>query len=219
MGLQENRPSYTFVCGVCLKVIHGKRNTIHLGISAHVNMEIRKELRVYDNRERRWVPKDNPDDMEGYYTTGEHFVKVIKEKKLARAKIKQEAHQEIERLCSKDPQIGDPVVVNKPSSKYRGYAAFVYGVSKGRVVQVQLKRAPGKGERRYITMGSHELEFMHRLEDHPCLKPGRCQCWTCGDRCTDNPCEDCEGTDDDLTKGCEKWEPRLSWLEGGQDHE
>ena len=44
--LQKNRRSKTWVCGVCGKVIHGTRNTIHLGVLSHIDSEWRKKLRM-----------------------------------------------------------------------------------------------------------------------------------------------------------------------------
>ncbi len=43
--LGEHRPDYTFTCGICGKEIHGKINTIHLGIGRHIRAEYRKGLR------------------------------------------------------------------------------------------------------------------------------------------------------------------------------
>lgn len=44
--LQEHRQPCVWVCGVCGKVIHGTRNTIHLGVLSHVDSEWRKKLRT-----------------------------------------------------------------------------------------------------------------------------------------------------------------------------
>jgi len=44
--LGEHRVDYTFTCGICGKVIHGKCNTVHLGIQSHVKAEYRKGLRL-----------------------------------------------------------------------------------------------------------------------------------------------------------------------------
>ena len=45
IGLQVHRMDDLWVCDVCGKVISGKRNTIHLGIIAHINKEWREDKR------------------------------------------------------------------------------------------------------------------------------------------------------------------------------
>lgn len=43
--LQKHRTKRVWQCGICGKVIHGTRNTIHLGVLSHLDSEWRKGLR------------------------------------------------------------------------------------------------------------------------------------------------------------------------------
>jgi hypothetical protein len=43
--LGQHRPSYTWTCGICGQVIHGKSNTIHLGIYSHIRKEFKEGKR------------------------------------------------------------------------------------------------------------------------------------------------------------------------------
>jgi hypothetical protein len=45
VGLQSHRVDDSWTCEKCGKVINGKRNTIHLGILAHINKERKLGLR------------------------------------------------------------------------------------------------------------------------------------------------------------------------------
>ena len=61
--LGEHRPDYTFICGVCGREIKGKSNTVHLGISRHIDKEYREgkrdepfvSPRKYNDRSRKFV--------------------------------------------------------------------------------------------------------------------------------------------------------------------
>ncbi len=39
VGLQAHRMETSWTCEICGRVIHGKRNTVHLGVISHFNAE------------------------------------------------------------------------------------------------------------------------------------------------------------------------------------